>query len=172
MLTHTMLPAGVAVAAYVQPVPASSAAQAPTQAMLLQWCGERLPAASLPLSVQLLQQLPRGPAGKLSRAALPPPPWAETMHHAHGTVCDAQEFMCLSHGHKPLWHTSSDDCKPCHLGRVAALVALQGMPHVDVSRLLYLEEPAVNAGQSIASITVGRPHSHGAIITGLVSCIC
>ena len=31
------------------------------------------------------------------------------------------------------------------------------MLHVDVSRLLYLDEPAVNAGQSSACITVGRP---------------
>ena len=60
---------------------------------------------------------------------------------------------------KALWHTSSDDCKPCHLGRVAALVALQGMPHVGASRLLYLDEPAWNAGQSSACITVGRPDS-------------
>lgn len=97
---HTVLPAGVAVAAYVQPVVASSAAKVPTQAVLLQWCEEHLPAASLPLSVQLLQQLPRGPARKLSRAGLPPPPWAETLHHAHGTVCDAPEVMCSPHGHK------------------------------------------------------------------------
>lgn len=84
-LESVLIYAGLAVAAYVQPARNSASGCHLTEASLLQWCQEHLPKAAVPGSIQLLEQLPRGPAGKLSRSVLPPPAWTKAPCDAHGT---------------------------------------------------------------------------------------
>lgn len=80
-----------------------AAADHVTEAKLQQWCQQHLPNAAVPVSFHLLQQMPRGPAGKLSRAALRPPTWAQTQPpDAQGAmnVCKATPYGEYKHTKK------------------------------------------------------------------------
>ena len=94
----------MAIAVYIQPTDIGN--EEATQAAVLHWCRQQLPSAAVPVNVQLLQQLPTGPAGKLTRTALPAPAWAQ--HHPGASLGHSEEESSgLGTGDTPLCITMS-----------------------------------------------------------------